>query len=300
MAEVVDELDGEVLSIALRSTNAALPYKQFLVESLTSKTDWSAALADQKIVIHAAARAHIMQKEAADPLAEYRKINVEGTLNLARQAATANVKRFVFISSIKVNGEQTPLDKPFTAKDKPAPKDAYGISKYEAELGLQAISKDTGMEVVIIRPTLIYGPAAKGNFASLIKLIAKNIPLPLGAVHNKRSLVALDNLIDLIIRCIHHPAAANQVFLAADGEDISTSDLLRGVAKAMGRSPFLLPMPAALLQLAANVLGKKAVAQRLLGSLQVDITKTCELLDWQPPLSIEQGLARCFETEKTQ
>lgn len=265
-----------------------------LIDGLDMNTDWSSALAGQDVVIHTAARAHIMKDEVPDPLVEYRKINVDGTLNLARQAIEAGVRRFVFVSSIKVNGEQTPLNQSFTAKDTPAPEDAYGVSKMEAEQGLQALAAETGMEVVIIRPPLVYGPGVKGNFASMIKLVEKGLPLPLGAIDNKRSLVALDNLIDLIITCIDHPAAANQVFLAGDGEDLSTTELLLGVAKAMGKPSRLVPVPAGLLMFGATVLGKKAMAQRLLGSLQVDISKAHDLLGWQPPLSVEEGLKHCF------
>jgi len=236
-----------------------------------------------------------MHEETSDPLAEYRKVNVEGTLNLARHAVAAGVQRFIFISSIKVNGEATVNGSAFGADDKPAPEDAYGLSKLEAEQGLMDIAAKTGMEVVIIRPPLIYGPGVKGNFASMIKLVEKGLPLPLGAIHNQRSLVGIDNLIDLIIRCIDHPAAANQVFLAGDGEDLSTTELLRGVGKAMGQPARLVPVPEGLLQFGATLLGKKAMAQRLLGSLQIDISKTCELLDWKPPYTVEDGLRRCFE-----
>ncbi|WP_313132025.1 UDP-glucose 4-epimerase family protein [Stutzerimonas nitrititolerans] len=259
------------------------------------QADLSELLRDTDVFIHTAARAHIMKDEVADPLAEYRRVNVEGTLNLARQAAAAGVKRFVFISSIKVNGEATGNGKAFGADDKPAPEDAYGLSKLEAEQGLMLLGAETGMEVVIIRPPLVYGPGVKGNFASMIKLVEKGLPLPLGAIHNQRSLVGIDNLVDLIIRCIDHPAAANQVFLAGDGEDLSTTELLRGVGKAMGKPARLIPVPAGLLQFGATLLGRKAVAQRLLGSLQVDISKTCELLDWKPPYTVEEGLRRCFE-----
>lgn len=264
------------------------------VQGLDANTGWSTALTNQQVVIHAAARAHIMKDEVADPLAEYRRVNVDGTLNLARQAAAAGVKRFIFISSIKVNGEQTPLGQPFTADDTPAPEDAYGISKWEAEQGLQQLVSDTGMEVVIIRPPLVYGPGVKGNFASMINLVAKGLPLPLGAIHNQRSLVAVDNLVDLIITCIDHPAAANQVFLAGDGQDLSTTELLRGVAQAMGKPSRLIPVPASILMLGATLLGKKTMAQRLLGSLQVDISKARNLLGWEPPISVEEGLSRCF------
>lgn len=260
-----------------------------------AEAELSGMLHGADAVIHAAARAHIMKDEVADPLAEYRRVNVTGTLNLARQAAAAGVKRFVFISSIKVNGEATVNGKTFFANDKPVPEDVYGQSKLEAELGLIQLAANTGMEVVIIRPPLVYGPGVKGNFASMIKLVEKRLPLPLGAVQNKRSLIGIDNLVDLIIRCIDHPAAANQVFLAGDGEDLSTTELLRGVGKAIGKPARLIPVPAGLLQFGATLLGRKAMAQRLLGSLQVDISKTCELLDWKPPYTVEEGLRRCFE-----
>ena len=261
-------------------------------------TDWTATLQGKEVVLHAAARAHIMNDTAADPLTEFRKVNVVGTLNLARQAAEAGVKRFIFISSIKVNGEQTALGMPFTGEDAPAPEDPYGVSKLEAEQGLQQLARETGMELVIIRPPLVYGPGVKGNFASMIKLVEKGLPLPLGAIHNQRSLVGLDNLVDLIITCIDHPSAANQVFLAGDGEDLSTSDLLRGVSKAMGKPSRLIPVPAGVLQFGATLLGKNAVARRLLGSLQVDISNTREVLGWTPPLSVDEGLQRCFETNR--
>jgi nucleoside-diphosphate-sugar epimerase len=265
------------------------------VRSLDAHTDWSAISAGQQVVIHAAARAHIMKDEVADPLAEYRRVNVDGTLNLARQAAAAGVRRFIFISSIKVNGELTPPGKAFTEEDPAAPEDAYGISKWEAEQGLWQIQRETGMELVIIRPPLVFGPGVKGNFASMIRLVEKGLPLPLGAIDNQRSLVALDNLVDLITTCIDHPAAANQVFLAGDGEDLSTTELLRGVARAMGKPARLIPVPPSLLMLGATLLGKQAVAQRLLGSLQVDISKARRLLGWQPPVSVEEGLRRCFD-----
>lgn len=257
------------------------------------QADLSALLSGGDVFIHAAARAHIMKDEVADPLAEYRRVNVEGTLNLARQAAAAGVKRFIFISSIGVNGNIN--TRPFAIDDHPNPAEPYAQSKWEAEQGLVQLASETGMEVVIIRPPLVYGLGAPGNFGSLVRWIEKGIPLPLGAIHNKRSLVGIDNLVDLIIRCIDHPAAANQVFLAGDGEDLSTTELLRGVGKAMGKPARLIPVPAGLLQFGATLLGKKAMAQRLLGSLQVDISKTCELLDWQPPYTVEEGLRRCFK-----
>lgn len=291
------EHESHKVAVALRSANGFDRCAAHEVGDFTNATDWSTALADQQVVIHAAARAHIMKDKVVEPLAEYRRVNLDGTLNLARQAATVGVKRFIFISSIKVNGEQTTLGHPFTADDTPSPEDAYGISKYEAEQGLLEVATETGMEVVIIRPPLVYGPGVKGNFASMAKLVARGFPLPLGAVKNQRSLVSLDNLVDLIITCIDHPEAANQVFLAGDGRDLSTTELLQGVAKAMSVPSRLLPVPTRLLTLLATLIGKKAIADRLFGSLQVDITKTRDLLGWTPPISVEEGLLRCFESD---
>lgn len=254
--------------------------------------DWSQELLSVDTVIHLAARVHVMQDTSADPLTEFRTVNVSGTLNLARQAAAAGVKRLVFLSSIKVNGEFTLPNQPFTA-DKTNPQDPYGISKYEAEIGLRKISDETGMQVVIIRPPLIYGAGVKANFASLLRIVKRGLPLPLGAVReNRRSFVALDNLVDLIITCINHPNAANQTFLVSDNEDVSTADLLRKMAVAQGIPSRLLPVPVALLNLCAKLTGKQAIAQRLLGNLQVDISHTQKLLDWQPIISLEEGLRR--------
>lgn len=267
-----------------------------LVSGLDGAADWSAALQGVDVVIHAAARAHIMREESLDPLAEYRRVNVEGTLNLARQAAAAGVRRFVFISSIKVNGESTAPGYPFTADDIPAPQDAYGLSKAEAEKQLKLLAQETGMEVTIIRPPLIYGPGVKGNLASLISWVRRGLPLPLRAVtHNHRSLVGLDNLVDLILVCADHPKAANQTFLISDGEDLSTTELLRMIAKALGRSARLLWIPTGAISLIADLLGKKVISQRLLGSLQVDISKTCTLLNWKPPVSVDEGLRRAVQ-----
>ena len=297
VADQIDRQGGLNLTCLVRKAVPAGRGRQVVIKGLDASSDWSAILKNQNVVIHAAARAHIMKEEVTDPLAEYRRVNVDGTLNLARYAVEAGVKRFVFISSIKVNGEQIAPGRPFTCDDTPTPKDPYAISKLEAEQGLQQIALETGMEVVIIRPPLVYGPGVKGNFASMIKLVEKGLPLPFGAIDNRRSLVGLDNLVDLIITCIDHPNAANQVFLVSDGEDLSTSGLLRRVAKAMGKPSRLIPVPAGLLQLGATVLGNKAVGQRLLGSLQVDISSTRERLDWTPPVSVDEGLRRCFETQ---
>ena len=284
------------VSIALRKHHNIPDCDSFMIPDISAETDWSEVLANQDVVIHTAARAHIMKDEADDPLKEYRSVNVAGTLSLARQASTAGVSRFIFISSIGVNGNINTA--PFRESDEPSPNDDYAESKWEAEQGLWKIQKETGMEVVIIRPPLVYGPNAPGNFGSLVRWVEKGLPLPLGAVHNQRSLVSLDNLIDLTIICIEHPAAANQVFLAGDGEDLSTTELLRGVARAMDKPSRLIPVPAGVLMFGATLLGKRAVAQRLLGSLQVDISKAREVLGWQPPISVEEGLRRAVGPSK--
>lgn len=287
-------VDSYAVTAAVRDQHAALPAKaqRAVVAGLDADTEWSSALVGCDVVIHSAARVHVMHDTSTDPLADFRKVNVEGTLNLARQAAAVGVKRFIFISSIKVNGEGTTLGKPYTAFDGPAPQDPYGVSKLEAEQGLRQIADETGMEVVIIRPVLVYGPGVKANFRSMMNWVNKGVPLPLGAIHNRRSLVSLDNLVDLITTCVDHPAAANQTFLVSDGEDLSTSQMLRRMAAALGRPARLLPVPQRWLCAAAGLLGKAAVAQRLCGSLQVDIRHTCETLDWQPPVSVDDGFRR--------
>lgn len=260
------------------------------VGDLSANTDWSAALLGAKVVIHAAGRAHVLRDVADDPLAEFRRVNVNGTLALAQQAVQAGIKRFIFISSIGVNGNQS--SRPFTVDDLPNPVEPYAVSKYEAELALRQLSSETGMELVIIRPPLVYGPNAPGNFARLIKTVSKGVPLPFGAIYNRRSLVALDNLVDLIVTCIDHPAAANQTFLVSDGEDLSTTELLRRMGTALAKPAQLLSVPSRLIEVGAAMLGKQALAQRLCGSLQVDITKTRELLNWTPPVSVDEALRK--------
>ncbi len=262
------------------------------IAGIDGDTDWTSAVAGKAVVIHSAARVHVMNDQSADPLAEFRKVNVAGTLNLARQAAKAGAHRFIFISSIKVNGEGTVPGRPYTADDAPAPVDPYGISKLEAEEGLLALAAETGLEVVIIRPVLVYGPGVKANFRSMMSWLNKGVPLPLGAIGNKRSLVALDNLVDLIVTCIDHPAAANQVFLVSDGEDLSTTELLQRMGAALGKPARLLPLPAAWLNGVARLLGKGAIAQRLCGSLQVDVEKTRSLLGWTPPVTVDDALRK--------
>ena len=284
-------LQGHLVRATLRNViSQSNDFRQVVVGPIDGETDWSIALRDVDTVIHLVARVHVMKDASIDPLTEFRKVNVEGALNLAKQAAKAGVKRFIFISSIKVNGEHTDLDKPFTEVDLADPQDAYGISKFEAEQGLLLIAQQTGMEVVIIRPPLIYGPGVKANFKSMLHFVKRGIPLPFGIINNKRSFVYLGNLISLIIRCIDHPEAANQVFLVSDGEDLSTTQLLTGCAKALGVKARLLPVPQKLIEFFANLLGKQDMAQRLCGNLQVDISKARNLLNWTPPVSVEDGL----------
>ncbi len=259
---------------------------------LSTSFDLQSSLEGIGCVVHMAARVHVMNETIADPLGAFRAINFDATLELARQAARAGVRRFIFLSSIKVNGEQTAPRQPFTVQDRPQPQDPYGISKHEAEQGLRALAAETGMEVVVIRPVLVYGPGVKANFHSMMSWLSKGIPLPLGAIANKRSLVALDNLVDLIVTCVDHPAAANQTFLVSDDEDVSTSELLRRMAYALGKPARLLPVPASLLQVGATLLGKRDVARRLCGSLQADISHTKARLNWAPPVSLDQALMR--------
>jgi len=266
--------------------------EQLRVGDLAASTDWGTALRGVDAVVHAAARVHVMHDVAADPLAEFRRVNVAGTVRLAREAARAGVKRFVFVSSIKVSGEGTRPGRPFRADDEPDPVDPYGVSKREAEDELRLVARETGLEVAIVRPVLVYGPGVKGNFHSMMRWLHRGVPLPLGAVHNRRSLVALDNLVDLLVTTLVHPAAANRTFLVSDGEDLSTTELLRRTATALGTRARLLPVPAPLLQGAARVAGRRAVADRLCGNLQVDITPTRELLGWTPSVAIDTALER--------
>lgn len=265
------------------------------VGGLGLETDWQLAVSGVNAVVHTAARVHVMSDTADDPLAEFRRVNVEGTLNLARQAAAAGVGRFIFISSIKVNGEGTLIGQSYTADDPPAPIDAYGMSKRESEDGLRRLAAETGMEVVIIRPPLVYGPGVKANFLNMMRWLSRGVPLPLGAIHNRRSLVALDNLVDFIHLVLNHPAAANQTFLVSDGEDMSTTDLLRRMAQALHVPDRLFPVPQGLLEWGARMLGREDLSQRLFASLQVDISKAQSLLGWQPPVSVELALHRVAE-----
>lgn len=295
---VLARLPPEKLVVVGRN-NISGEHRYFVKDNIDKSTNYSDALDDVDIVIHSAARVHVMNEANSNSLSEFREINTEGTLNLARQAAAAGVKRFIFISSVKVNGESTEPHKAFRNDDDIISTDPYGQSKAEAETGLWQISSETGLQLVIIRPPLIYGPKVKANFALMMKLAKKNLPLPLGAIHNKRSLVALDNLVDLIITCIDHPNAANQTLLVSDDHDVSTTELLQTMTRAAGKKPWLLPLPVSWLKLAGKLMGKQAVIDRLCGNLQVDISYTKNTLDWKPPISFEEGIQRCFIKEES-
>jgi len=289
---------GHRVRAATRSAVTALEGVELvLMGSMDGATSWAGALAEVEVVIHLAGRVHVMNDNAPDPLAAFRQVNTQGTLNLARQAAKAGVRRFVFVSSVKVNGEFTEPGRPFSESEAPNPQDAYGVSKHEAERGLRQIAAETGMEVVIIRPPLVYGPGVKANFATLMRAVQRGWPLPLGAVNNQRSLVALDNLVDFIITCVTHPQAANQTFLVSDGQDLSTTDLVRGMARAADVPARLLPVPVWALQAGASLLGKGDVVQRLCGNLQVDISKARALLGWVPPVTVKGGLRRAMKCQ---
>ena len=254
--------------------------------------NWSMAMKGVDSVVHLAARTHVMRDTAADPLAEYRRINVSGTQALAEAAQAAGVRRFIFLSSIKVNGGGTTL-RPYSETDAPCPEDAYGVSKREAELALRAAAAD--METVILRPPLLYGPGVKGNFLRLMRAIERGMPLPLGSIHNHRSLLYVGNLVDAIMLSLDHPAAAGQTYLVADNEGISTPELIRAIAAAMHRPARLLPLPLPLLRFAGAITDKSAAVSRLLGSLQIDSNKIRRELGWQPRYTLTEGLSQTAE-----
>lgn len=301
-SKLIEHLSCDEVVGLSRQKPLNLKLHQFIAAEIDSDTDYSSVLSGVDVIIHLAARVHVMNDAVSNPLEEYREVNTRGTVNLARQAASAGVKRFVFVSSIKVNGEGTSQGKPFTSADMHAPEDFYGQSKSEAEEQLLALAVETGLEVVIIRPTLVYGPGVKANFASLMKLVSRGIPLPFGCINdNSRSLVSVTNLVDLIVTCIDHPNAVNQTFLVSDNHDVSTSEMIEQMAKALGKSKWQLPVPKWCFQLAGKALGKQDVIYRLLGSLQVDITHTKNRLGWEPPQSLEDGFketAKAFLNNK--
>ena len=262
-----------------------------VVSDLSADTNWSEALAGINAVVHCAARVHIMNETSIDPLTAFREANVKGTACLVKQVVDKGVRRFVYISSVKVNGEVTDGN-PFRADDTPAPEDPYGISKWEAEQVLRGIADKTNLEIVIIRPPLIYGPGVSANFLRLMQGIMLGVPLPLGAINNIRSMVALDNLVDLIETCLDHPKAVDQTFLVSDGEDLSLKSLLQRTAVALGKSVRLIPIPVSVLGVMLRLLGRADFAQRLCGSLQVDISKTRDCLGWSPPVLVDDTLRK--------
>lgn len=262
------------------------------VSNIDANTNWNRALSGVECIVHCAARVHQMKDDPQSALKHYREVNTAGTINLARQAHAAGVKRFVFISSIKVNGEYTQIGQPFRPDSNIAPADPYALSKYEAEMELQQLAQETGLEVVIIRPPLVYGPGVKANFQSMMRWIEKGVPLPLGAIHNQRSLVYIDNLVDLILVCCEHHNAVGKTFLVSDDHDVSTSQLLKQVESIMAKSNRILPMPMNWIELSAKLLGKPQIARRLCGNLQVDISQTKALLEWRPQVSFEEGIRR--------
>tara|TARA_R110002033_G_scaffold50687_2_gene97819 strand:+ start:525 stop:1487 length:963 start_codon:yes stop_codon:yes gene_type:complete len=283
---------------AVRNLNKTLAgqVSLFPIDNICKNQNWKIVVTGADTVIHCAARVHIMDDSSSSPLGEFREVNTYGTLNLAQQAADAGVKRFIFISSIKVNGESTEPRFPFKPDDTFIPIDPYGLSKYEAEMGLRKIAQETGMEIVIIRPPLVYGPGVKANFASLLNLVFKGLPLPFGFITtNKRSLVSVTNLTDLIMTCIEHPKAGNQVFLVSDDNDVSTASMVSHMSKALGKSSRLLPVPLWCYRLVGKLTGKTGIVDRLLGSLQVDITHTKKTLGWVPPQTLEQGFKETAE-----
>ena len=287
--------DGEhtVVATVRRPPSRSVPAVEYaIVGDLNPSTEWGAVVRGCDVVVHAAARVHLMKDPATDPLAEFRRVNVQGTLNLARQAMACGVRRFVFVSSIRVNGGETVPDRPFEPDDEPAPVDAYGRSKLEAELGLRKLLGDAGVGWVIVRPPLVYGPHVQANFLRMMRWLQRGLPLPFAGVQNQRSLIALDNLVSLLHRCSVHPSAADEVFLAADGEDLSTAELLRRMGAALGTRARLIQVPPAMLFAAAGLIGKGDFARRLLCSLQVDAAKARAMLGWVPEVTVDEGLTR--------
>jgi nucleoside-diphosphate-sugar epimerase len=293
--------DDAITPILRNSSKEFNNFDCIVVNDIGPMTDWSDKLDGIDCVIHCAARVHVMNDADEDPLESFREINVRGTLALAKAAVRSSVKRFIFVSSIKVNGESTTCSLPYKASDDAYPQDPYGISKAEAEEGLQLISDETGMEVVIIRPPLVYGPGVKANFEAMLKLVSTGIPLPFGCINqNKRSMVYVENLISLIIECIKNPNAANHTFLVSDDDDLSTKAFVKSLSAGLGKSGLMLPVPNVLFFLAGKVLGKSAVIDRLCGSLQVDISHTKTTLNWHPPFTVVQGFAATAKYFKDQ
>lgn len=290
--ELLTNHDFKVIAGGLRQHNLDLPHKvtQSVVGDISAFTDWSASLRTIDVIIHVAGRAHVLKEDSDKAIDRFREVNTTGTLNLARQAIKAGVHRLIFISSIGVNGNYNTC--PFIETDKTNPQEPYAVSKYEAELGLLALAAESEMDIVIIRPPLVYGINAPGNFGRLLQWVNNGVPLPLGAVHNQRSLIALDNLMSFIIICIDHIRATNEVFLISDGEDISTTKLLQKVAKALDKKTFLLPVPVGLMRFMAKLISKTDEANRLFGSLRVDSSKARDLLGWKPVITMDEQLKK--------
>ena len=282
---------GQFVRAAVRSAHAPIEQAEvIIVGAIDGETDWAGALRGVDVVVHLAARVHVMKDSAADPLAEFLKVNTQGTVNLACQAADAGVKRLVYVSSIKVNGEQTAETRAFTESDKPDPQDAYAISKWQAEQALQRVAQETGLEVVIVRPPLVYGPGVKGNFIKLLAAVGKGFPLPLASVRNKRSLIYVGNLVDALIACATRPAAAGKTYLVRDGEDISTPDLVQQMAMCLGKPDRLFPLSAKLLSGLGGLLGKREAVERMVGSLCINDDLIRKELGWKPRFTSQQGL----------
>lgn len=272
------------------SHDCPIHMKRLQIEDLFSP-DWLTALKGIDVVVHTAARAHVPLHNG-DSAALTRQINTDGAIALAGRAAEVGVRRFIFISSIKVNGETTTPGRPFTSQDVPNPADEYGRSKRDAESGLWKVGAASKMNVVVLRPPLVYGPGVKANFLEMMKCIHFGIPMPFGGVQNQRSLIGLENLVDIIVKCIYHSGAENRTFLATDGTDVSTPELMRQVGKALGKRAWIVPCPRALLEMIAALTGKQAAVARLLGSLQADSVQVREQLEWHPPLTLQEGLNR--------
>ena len=295
VGKAINEMLDDHNVILTSRTNAIKNSSQYYKKNISSTENFADCLIDIDVVIHTAARVHQMNDLSDDPAVEFMETNCFGTLNLARQAAEAGVKRFIFLSSIKVNGEKSEINKPFRFDDPRNPEDPYGKSKSEAELGLLKISSEAGLEITIIRPPLVYGPGVKANFAALLKLASKNIPFPLGAVDNKRSFIALGNLVSLIVTCIDHPNAANQVFLVSDDCDVSTSKLFTIMTEAYGKKSRLIKINPLLLKMFAGLVGKRSMIDRLCDDLRLDIEHTKRSLEWAPSVSMVDGLKLCVQ-----
>ncbi|WP_426415798.1 NAD-dependent epimerase/dehydratase family protein [Aestuariirhabdus sp. LZHN29] len=292
---LLGEGEWEVMAAVRRSSDKPLPSgcTPLLISDMGDANAWDGCnMQAVQCVVHCAAKVHDSGPLTREVEAEYRRVNAEGTMALARKALAAGVRRFVYISTVKVYGAASREGEPFCAEDEARPEDSYAASKLAGERALRSVAAGTQMEVVIVRPVLVYGPGVKANFASMLRWVYRGVPLPLGAISNRRSLVAIDNLVDLIVTCLVHPGAANEIFLVSDNDDLSTPELIRRTAMALGRGANLLPVPPLLLTLGARLAGKPQIAMRLMESLQVDIAKTQNRLGWQPPVTMEHALRR--------